>query len=327
MDFIVNNRLSFSVFSLLISILITYFWIISREKAKANNHNNTGLIYLSLTFFLYFLVGFLSYLEPLTVDSEVPVSFYMISILANLCLLTSLSFFSIQTWKIDDFVNTSYWRNGIKYFGFGLILFINILEDKSYLEYLDLALTVLAFLALGFFVSRYFLKRELKFLALVSACYFGGSIFIQTTLPGVLSEGKFVHLNTVVLVPGMIMAVLILSYTFSWINELNFYELSSIWVEEKETDAPNSTPSNKLTHEIDKDAWVEKIAMDQIEEVIQEIIIYKKHKSQNLEKVLILAARNTRNNNNQMKGIIPHEEYQLNRNQVSNGLIKMISKK
>ena len=70
---------------------------------------------------------------------------------------------------------------------------------------------------------------------------------------------------------------------------------------------------------------MEIIARDDLEKVIEEIIIYKKHKNQTLEMVLNIASRNTRNNNSRLKDIIAYQDYQLNRNKVSDALLTMIN--
>ncbi len=115
-----------------------------------------------------------------------------------------------------------------------------------------------------------------------------------------------------------------LVYTFNWINELNFYELSNIWVNENESDETHEEAYSKLTIGSGRDDWKEKIASDKLEKVIEEVIIYKKHKNESLEAILNIASRNTRNNNNRLMDMISYEEYQLNRNKVSHSLMSII---
>ena len=70
---------------------------------------------------------------------------------------------------------------------------------------------------------------------------------------------------------------------------------------------------------------MDKIAADELEKVIEEVIIFKKHKNQNLEVILNIASRNTRNNNNRLKDQIEYQDYQMNRNKISEALITMIN--
>ena len=104
---------------------------------------------------------------------------------------------------------------------------------------------------------------------------------------------------------------------------MNFHELSKIWV--GEANPANSIESESIiNHQKNKKTWKEKIAKDEIEKVIEEIIMLKQYRNENLENILNIASRNTRNNNNHMKNIIKYEDYQLNRNQISNSLITML---
>lgn len=192
------------------------------------------------------------------------------------------------------------------------------------MKYFDMAISILTIAALGFFITRYFVRRQLNFVALISAGYFTVFILLRLFRPGNLSEGKFEHMNTLILGPTLALSVIVLAYTFNWINELNFYELSNIWVSNDTPDETRQQSYSKLTLNTNRDTWMEKIAADEIEKVIEEIIILKKHQNENLEAILNIASRNTRNNNNHLKELIKYEDYQLNRNKISNSLIALI---
>lgn len=313
-----KSRLILSSLSLLVFSILIYFWGISRKKIKANNKDGSGLVYISIAFFLYFLIGFVSIYRP------IQSTYLILSALISICFLSSLSFFALGSHPVDHIVTKKSWKNGMKYTAFGWIIMISLTGGLDIMTYFDIALCVLSVAVLGFFITRYFIQRRLNFIALISVGYFVVFVVMQLLYPDSFADGKFVNMNRIYLGPGLVLSVIVLAYTFNWINELNFYELSSIWVGNDKSEEKNQEAYSKLTLSADKDAWLTKIAGDELEKVIEEIIILKKHKNENLEAILNIASRNTRNNNNQLKGLIPYEEYQMNRNKVSDSLMQLL---
>ena len=310
-----KNRLILALFCLLIFLILIYFWAISRSKIKANNKDGNGLVYLSIAYLLYAVMGIVSVYHP------VQETFYVLSGLVSICYLCSLSFFSIGSHPVDDLVSHSYWKSGVQYAGLAWIVLATLVSGQSWARHVDMAICILALALLGFFITRYFLKRRLNFIAVVAVGYFAGFILLQVYQPESLSAGKFVHMNSIVLGPALPLSVIVMAYTFNWINELNFFELSNIWVSDEGSAASQKQAYAELTKPSNSNTWLEKIANDDLEKVIEEMIILRKHRNQNLEAILSVASQNTRNNNNQLKGIISNEDYQLNRNRVSNSLI------
>ncbi|MFK7971128.1 MAG: hypothetical protein AB8F95_12210 [Bacteroidia bacterium] len=318
-----KNRIILSFFCFLIFVLIFYFWIISRKKIKANHKNGSGLVYMAFAFFLLALIGFFA----VVVGTEDKTPFLIMSGLVSFCYITALSFFSVGSHKLDDIVTTQRWKNGVSYVAFGWIILVSFAGKSSFMGTLDMILTVVALASMGFFIARYFVLRNLKFLAGVTAFYFTGFILLQILQPASLEGGKYTHINTIILGPSLPLAVIVLAYTFNWINELNFYELANIWVGTAggdESEESHQKAYSEITVGKGSSSWMERVASDEIEEVIQEMIISKKHQNENLEFVLNIASRNTRNNNNHLKNLIRYEEYQLNRNQISNSLVGLL---
>ncbi|MBI1227076.1 MAG: hypothetical protein GC192_17730 [Bacteroidetes bacterium] len=224
---------------------------------------------------------------------------------------------------VDKIVTNVYWKNGVMYAGLAWIIAISVANGLQLVYYLDIAFSVLALLFLGTLIIRYFIRRGLNFIALITVGYFSIFILLQIHQPDGLIEGKFVHMNSIIIGPALPLSVIVLAYTFNWINELNFYELSNIWISDGQTVEEKKDAYAKLTTSANRTTWLEKIADDDLEKVIEEMIILKKHRNENIETLLSIASQNTRNNNNQLKGIISYEEYQLNRNKVSNSLISL----
>ncbi len=295
-----------------------YFWVISRSKIKANNKDGNGLVYLSIAYLLYLLMGVISVYDP------VQVTYFIISGLISMCYLWALSYFSIGKNIIDDIVSDKVWKNVIQYVGLAWIIMVSMASGQEWIKYVDVAINALALTLLGVFISRYFIQRGLNFIALISGVYFLVFILLQIHQPSSMSAGKFVHMNSIILGPAIPLSVIVMAYTFNWINELNFYELSNIWVGIDQTGVEKKDAYAALTKTANKATWMEKLANDEIEQVIDEIIILKKHRNENIENILSIASQNTHNNNSQLKGIISYEDYQLNRNKVSNSLINLV---
>jgi hypothetical protein len=226
---------------------------------------------------------------------------------------------------VDALVSSPAYANGLKYLAFAWVILVALASDQGFMAPLEHALQVLALLVFGFFITRYFLHRRLRFIALVAVFFFTVLVLLNLVRPGELQAGKFVHMNILMLGPALALAVLALSYTFNWINELNFYELSSIWVQ-NESAAPEQQRAaySQLTLSADQSAWVERIAQDELEKVIEEVIILRRHRNEGLEDILNIASRNTRNNNNHLQGLIKYEDYQLNRNQIAHFLLQLV---
>lgn len=316
METAVRNRLIYGLFCVVISIFLIYFWGISREKVSAQKGNGGALIFLSFAYFLYFAVAVASVYNP--VDD----AYLVLSGLINMCFLLSLPFFSLRRHFIDHIVEHPRWKGGIYFLGFILLILISWTTKAPWLFTLDVIISAIALGLLGLFISRYFKQRRLNFLAVSAILFFLMAIIVQLNPGNILPGGKFAHPNMSLLAPGLALAVVILAYTFNWINELNFDELSNIWVQDKE-----EMPGQEKVHISTKDRrekWMEVIAKDDLEKVIEEVIIYKKHKNESLETILNVASRNTRNNNNRLKELIVYEEYQMNRNKLSHALMTLI---
>ncbi|MFZ2900428.1 MAG: hypothetical protein WA004_17485 [Saprospiraceae bacterium] len=322
-----QNRIVLSGFCLLVFALLIYFWGISRAKIKANHKNGDGLAYLSFAYLLYCVLGFTSIFQPYDPAAmpEVPVAYLVLSSLISFSLLSSQSFFSLGVHRADAIVSSPAYANGVKYLAFAWVILVVLIGGNQVMLVLENGLQALTMLVFGFFIIRYFLRRRLRFIALVAAFFFITVVLLLVVRPGDLQQGKFVHMNIMMLGPAMALSALALSYTFNWINELNFYELSNIWVQnESATPGAQQAAYSQLTHSADKSDWMERIARDELEKVIEEIIILRRHRNEDLENILNIASRNMRNNNNHLKGVIKYEDYQLNRNQISQFLIQLV---
>lgn len=315
-----RNRLIYASFCLLIAMLLFYFWNLAKDKEGAQKKNSNGLVYLSLTYLVHFVIGFASVYNA-NMGAQL-----VLSGLISAGYLLSLPFFSLSDNRVDQVIEHPYWENGIKMLGVAWLIVISWTANYYFIRAVDELLSVIAFMLFGFFITRYFIKRKLWFIAVISVLFFVSFALLQVVPPSFLvDEGKFDDMNTVIFGPALMMSVIVLAYTFNWLNELNFYELSRIWVNDPQTGTEEQKQNyNHLTLHVDREKWIEKIATDDLESVIDEMIIYKKHKNQNLETLLNVASRNNRNNNNQLKDLIKYEDYQLNRNKISEALIVLV---
>ncbi len=316
-----KNRLFFSLFCLLIAVMLFYFWAISKGKKGAKVKHGEGLIFIAMAYALYFGIGMVS-LFVIDYDEPTAKIYFVLSGLISMCYFLSLPFFSLSSHAVDSIVENVYWKNGIYFLGFVWLIFFSSMESAPWMDYFDWIVGVTAMSLMGFFVARYLVRRGLKLLGVIAVIFFLVVIGLEVW-PS--SQGKFEHMNTYMLGPALTLSVVMLSFTFNWINELSFYELADIWVGEDTASDQELGEFAKFTMDDNKQTWMKKIAKDDIEKVIEEIIILKKHKNQDLEMILNIASRNTRNNNNKLKDIISYEDYQLSRNKVIDSLIKMIT--
>ncbi|MEL7162286.1 MAG: hypothetical protein AAFN92_16130, partial [Bacteroidota bacterium] len=240
----IKNRLVLSAFCLLIAVLLTYFWSISREKVKAANQDGKGLVYLALAFVLYATIGFVGIYQPDAISTLL-----IISGLISCCFLSALCYFNLRKHGLDRVVSHPAWKNGVKYFAFGWVIVISLAAEHPVTKVIDVVLAVVAIGLLGYFLTRYFIRRQLRFIALITGIYFSFFLVFQMLESGALTGGKFAHINTAFLAPAMVLAVIALAYTFNWINELNFYQLSSIWTGEEDTSA---TPRDTKTPDLQR---------------------------------------------------------------------------
>lgn len=314
---ILKNRLVFSIFCLLIAVILGYFWYISLEKIKAAKQDGKGLVYLTFAFVLYASVGLVSIF-----NDEPKTTLLILSSLISFSFLSSLSYFAGNNTALERIVHSTFWINGIKYVAFAWVVIISLSPEHPVIQFLEIGLATVSIAILGLFLVRYFVQRQLRFIAFITAVFFLTYALMQLSQSGGLEGGKFEHINTVFLTPAMALAVIVLAYTFNWINELNFYELSRIWTGEESTSGPTGSASPPIIPKSDE--WTDLLAQDDIERVIQEIIIKKKMRNESLETILNLASRNSRNNDNNRKDMISYDDYQRNRNKVAHALTELI---
>ncbi|MEM7102428.1 MAG: hypothetical protein AAF502_04785 [Bacteroidota bacterium] len=323
------NRLVFSSFCFLCGILLAYFYIDSRRKIKAAKNDGLGLIKLAIAFILYFVLGFTSVIDTLDMCKGVAdcefdfyktpqFYYYMLNGAASLLFLSSLSFFTLDLHKIDKFFNHNYWKFGtlVMIPLWALIVLVNFEDAEGFNARMDILLGIFSFLLFGLMLVRYlFLKRH-AFLGLFSATYFlvflGVRIYVFTRE----ESNIFEEMNTAILGPVLVLSVIILSYTFSWVNELTFAKMSDHWLQGNETTDEQ---------DIDPSKWKGYISENEVEKVIHEMMALRKMKGKPLEGIIMLASRNSGNNQKfNILNIIEKEEYDIERNRIKYGLLSML---
>ncbi|MEL6926746.1 MAG: hypothetical protein AAFO94_22085, partial [Bacteroidota bacterium] len=172
-----NNRLIFSAFCLLIAVLLIYFYLFAQVKIRAEKKTGNGLIFLAVAYVLYFLLGIASIRQaPMKVQ-------LILSVLISVSFLKSLPFFSLHRHLIDHIVEHDWWRNGVNYAAFALVIVVSWWSNLTALQYLDLTLSTLALSAMALFVGRYFVRKGMYLLAVFSTIFFSGSILMQVAPP------------------------------------------------------------------------------------------------------------------------------------------------
>ncbi len=316
---VLRHRLILCLFCLLTFIVLLYFWNLSKKKSGVNKISSQGLIFLSLTFFLYFSIGFVSAYNPSNI-------FYLaISGLINVCVLLSLPFFSQGNHLIDKLVHHRFWKYFVIILGIIWLVFIFSTGILKPMYNVDIVLTSVSIFLLGLFLTMTFVRKELNFLGIITGLFIAFTIWLQINSPEVLGEGKFVHINTTILSPALFLSIITISYAFNWMNELNFRELSNIYTENDIHENENEIKGLDISKNTLSIKWQEQIVNDDLEKVIEELINFKKNKNENLGILLNIASRNNRNNTNRLKDLIKYEDYQLNRNKISEALVLMMT--
>ncbi len=311
-------RLILSLFSSLSFLILFYFWSISKKSPEANKDNSTGLMFLSLTFLMYCGIGFA------TVYSPTKSTYLLLSGLISSFLLLSLPFFAQWDSGVDRLVKHHLWKSGIFSLVFTWLLFIVWTRNLKLAFDIDIVVSSAAIFLFGFYITRVFIKRKLILLGGVTGLLILFIIWLQINSPELLGEGRYVHVNTVILSPALFLSIISIAYTFNWLNELNYRELSKIYDGSTHSTSTEKTLASDVSEQKAVNRWRKCIAHDDVERVIEELLSYKKFKNESLSIIMNLAQRNNRNNTNRLKDIIRYEEYQLNRNKISQALIRLM---
>lgn len=317
----VARRLYLAVYSLMIFIILKYFWYFSKNKIAVDKQDISGLSFLSYAFLLYFAIGIVrNYID----DSRDTI--LVMSTLTNLCFLLSLPYLSHGIPFFDKIFHHKNWHSIAIAIGFSAVILAT--GKNGIPELTDQIFSSLTFGLMAYFFIRIFVKRSMILFSALIAFLFIVILFLQFGGEGIYGNGdgiqdKFNHVNAAILSPAVYLGLLCVAHTYSWYNELNFTELSKIFTDDESKDEENAFNVN-LGEAPMKSRWEEKIANDDLEKVIEEIMAYKQSKNLSLSPIISVAQKNNRNNTNQLKGIIKYEDYQINRNKVSNALLTLI---
>ncbi len=314
---VMNYRLILSLFCLLTFTLLFYFWNLSRKKSDTNKANATGLIFLSFAFLLYFIIGFASAYKP---DKSV---YPILSGLVSICFLLSMPFFSQGNSWFDRIIQHKTYNNVVIFFGFAWLITISLMKNSKLMYDLDIILASVSILLFGLYLGWTFIRKGLNFIGIITGLFTVFIIWLQVNSPELLGEGKFVHINSTILSPALFLSIISVAYTFNWINEQNFRELSKIYTSREEEE----NRSSKVSENTLPERWRKQIAKDNIERAIEEVMSFLKNKNRELDFILNIAQRNNRNNTTRLKDLINYEVYQRNRNQISEALIAIIDTK
>ncbi|MCB0636590.1 MAG: hypothetical protein KDC54_08225 [Lewinella sp.] len=305
------KQIMLSAFCLLTSIILWYFFLQARQNPRARPANVRGLLFLSLAFVAFFLLGTT---EALFKQGSLAV---LLSGLANVFLILSLPFFSKGVTVLDRVALQPFW-----YAMAGqlvLIYGLSILFPQQY--GIDVVLSSLTLAVFGVYLTSFFYRKQLRFIALLAGLSVLTLIALQILAELNVSGGKFRDINVAVLYPALFLSMTILIVTFNWINELRFKELAKIYTSGVDKDMIEQFLNGQLDRaDLIRD-WESDISQNHLEAVIEEMVMVKERRNESLEDLLLLAARNSRNNNaRHVNGTISEEAYILERNKIIQGI-------
>ncbi len=306
------KQILLSLFCLLVFIVLFYFYKVASDNVGVKKHNTRGLLFLSLSFLSFFLMGMS---QAVFKNDNLSILLYG---LINITLLLSLPFFSKGTTWVDKMATHNMW-----YFMAGeltLVYGIGIFFPQKF--GIDLVVSCLTFGVFGFFLVWDFIRKKLIFLGIVV----GLGILLFPVLQ-ILAEinntgGKFSHLNITVFYPCLGFSMTVLVVAFNWMNEVRFKELATFYTEGVDKEMIEKFLNRQITLKQLKDDWKMELKNSNLETVIEEMIMIAEKRNESLEMLLTLASRNTRNNNARfISNIINEEEYKLERNKISGGIV------
>ncbi len=309
------KQILLSLFCLFVFVVLFYFYRVSIKNVGVKKHNTTGLLFLSLSFFSFFLMGITQALFKI---DNLSILLYG---LINIFLLLSIPFFSKGTTLIDKVAKHFIW-----YAVAGeltLIYGIGIFFAQKFS--IDLVVSCLTFITFGFFLSWDFIRKQLNFLGLLSAL--GILLFpvLQILAEINATGGKFSHLNITVFYPCLGLSMTVLIVTFNWMNEVRFKDLATFYTEGVDKEMIEKFFNKQITIKELKDDWKTELKNSNLETVIEEMIMIAEKRNESLEMLLTLASRNTRNNNSRyISNIIDDEDYKLERNKISEGIVYLL---
>lgn len=311
-----NQRLIGSSILLLAFFNLYYFYNFTYSKHKTRSENNSGLFFFMLLFLSYALIGFASLFTEL---SKITLVF---SALINVSFIGIVGFFSKGVSRQDRIAAYPSWKIAVVLLPILYIMCYFLAEE--YLHRIDLLIRIASLLFFGYFLVYNFIRGKHKFIAFVMFFSILIICLLQIYYPVNLKDLNFDHFNTSILFPAMFLAVVALVLSFNWISELKFKEVTKIYSSKEDDPKVQSFLDGNLKKDELIQYWNELIASDNIEKVIEEMIsIIEKHKK-DLEFILLIASRNSRNNTDRLKQIISDDDYNLSRNQITAALIEGI---
>jgi len=197
------------------------------------------------------------------------------------------------------------------------------------LSHFDLPVTTIVMIIIMIYVTWDFERRDMKFAGYLIGLLIMSKIILQFSISSVhpLGGDKFKHVNTTILFPAMLEAVIAITIAFNWINGIRFKSLAKIYSSDAVTDtAVQQYFDKKRTKEDLISIWKKQIIKNDVEGAIESMVLFLEKRNEHFELILSIASRNNRNNTGQMKGIRSSEEYNRSRNKIIESLLKLLGK-
>lgn len=309
------KQILLSLFCLLTAIVLLYFVQKAIENPRVKKENSRGLFFLAMAFLFTFLVGVadaMFKIGNLTI---------ILSGLVNISLLLSLPFFSKGTHQLDKLATHNAWF--LLAGQMALIYGIGILFPQKY--GIDIVLTCLTFGIFGTYMTWFFLRKELRLIAVLASFAVAIMITLQLLAQINVDGGKFFDVNVAVLYPSLFLSMIMLIVTFNWVNEIRFKELATIYTGGVDKEMIDKFMNGELSEDELTGDWEKEVTGNQLETVIEEMIMIAERRNESLDLLLALAARNSRNNHSYyIKATIEQSDYDKERNRITMGVLSLI---
>ncbi|GJM32107.1 MAG: hypothetical protein DHS20C18_11080 [Saprospiraceae bacterium] len=311
----VLKQVMLSLFGLLVSVVLGYFYRESLKNPSVKKENISGLLFLALAFFFIFVMGTT---EAAFKSGHLSV---LISGVVNIFLILSLPFFSKGVTPLDKLATHPVW-----YFvagQFALVYGLSMLFPQKF--GIDIVLSSLTLMIFGVFLVSFFIRTQLRFIGIIVGLAIASMIILQILAEANVSGGKFLDINIAVLYPSLFLSMIVLVVTFNWVNEIRFKQLANIYTEGVDKELIDRFLSKQITKKELTDDWSKDITSNQLESVIEEMIMVAEKQNQNLALLLTIASRNSRNNTGfYVNGTISKDDYNRERNQITAGILHLV---
>ena len=308
---------SIFLLSALILIYLRNKNIHSKHGTLLDKNSSKGILYLSLGLIFWGLIGFFQLAIP---ENPFNITFYL-STINNAFFLFSIPLLSSE---FSVLKSRSYWNITVIILSILSIMIFMLLGSNAG-NVMDLIITLITYLGLGYVLFNAFKKRDLSLFGYLTIFAIGIKaisvvFFLVNTFDYTFNFPVFINLVT-----SIILNIVFIVFAFSWLMESHNSDFNNIFSSSND-DIQKKILEKNFSFEETRERFLNKLVKDEIEEVTEELLTYfetVKNKAA-LNEISSIAAFLSRYNTQRLKGTIKSEEYFIARSKVRKEIIDLI---